>query len=252
VTAVTGLRRLPIDPRLRARRAAVKRAVGRRRLRWLLVAVTAVAAVLVAAAVVWSPLLAVQRIDVRGAGAEHDAVLRAAGVHAGDPLLFVHAGAAAAAIERLPEVASARVERAFPTTVTISVTLRTPVAWASLGPGRFAVIDAHGTVMAVDPTAPLDLPGLAGLSRVPSLGGHVSAPAAAMAAALGPDLRSRVTTVVATPQGLLGLVYQGPQLRFGDDTHLADKAEAADAVLRALVYPATYIDVSVPTAPVEG
>ena len=252
MTTVAGVGRLPVDPRLRARRIAVKRDAGRRRLRRLLVAASIAAAPLVAAAVAWSPLLAVHRIDVRGAGAERAAVLRAANVHDGDPMLLVHAGAAAAAVRRLPEVASARVERDFPTTVTVTVTLRTPVAWAALAPGRFAVIDAHGAVMAVEPTVPAGLPGLAGVGRVPGLRGRVAAPAAEAAAALGPDLRSRVTAIVSTPGGLLALVYGGPQVRFGDATHLADKAVAADAVLRALVYPASYIDVSVPTAPVAG
>jgi len=252
MTAVTGVGRLPMDPRLRARRVAVRRAAGRRRLRRLLVAASVVAAVLVAAAAVWSPLLAVHTIDVRGAGAERDAVLRAAGVHPGDPMLLLHAGAAAAAVRALPDVAAARVERDFPTTVTITVTRRTPVAWAPLAPGRFAVIDGHGSVMGVEPAAPAGLPGLAGIGRVPGRGGHVAAPAAAAAAALGPDLRGRVTTILSTPGGLLALVYLGPQLRFGDATHLADKAEAADAVLRALVSPASYIDVSVPTAPAAG
>jgi cell division protein FtsQ len=230
----------------------VQRAAGRRRLRRLLVAASVFATALVAAAVAWSPLLAVHTIDVRGAGAERAAVLRAAGVHPGDPMLLLHAGAAAAAVRALPDVATARVDRDLPTTVTITVTLRSPVAWAPLAPGRFAVVDGRGTVMGVDPTVPAGLPGLAGIGRVPGRGGHVAGPGAAAAAALGPDQRGRVTTIVSTPGGLLGLIYLGPQLRFGDATHLADKAEAADAVLRALGHPASYIDVSVATAPVAG
>jgi cell division protein FtsQ len=249
MSTVAGVGRLPMDPRLRARRVAVTRSLGRRRLRRLIAAASIVATVLVAAAVVWSPVLAVHTIDVRGAGAEHDAVLRAAGVHAGDPMLFLHAGAAAAAIRRLPDVAAATVERDFPTRVTIKVTLRTPVAWAPLAPGQFAVIDIHGRVMAVDPSMPIGLPVLTGL-KVPGVGGHVAAPVAEAAAALGPDLRSRVTAILSTPTGLVAVIYGGPQVRFGDATHLADKAEAADAVLRALVHPASYIDVSVPSAPV--
>jgi len=54
------------------------------------------------------------------------------------------------------------------------------------------------------------------------------------------------------PSGLTALVPGGPQLHFGDGTQLAAKAQAAAAVLGALVAPATYIDVSVPGAPVAG
>jgi hypothetical protein len=72
------------------------------------------------------------------------------------------------------------------------------------------------------------------------------------AAALGAALRGRVTTVSLGPDGLNVAVLGGPQLRFGDTTALTAKAEAAAAVLGALVHPATYLDVSVPAAPVAG
>jgi cell division protein FtsQ len=254
VTAATGVAglRVRIDPRLRARRAAVRRDAGRRRLHRLLLGAGVVATLTVAAAVAWSPLLAVHTIVVRGAGPDRAAVRAAARVRPGQPMLLVNAGGVAAAVGRLPTVASARVERDFPNTVTITVSRRVPVAWAPAGPGRAAVLDRHGDVLAVGPGPPAGLPELAGLTRVPGPGGRLHAPAAAAAAALGPSLRGRVTTVVALPGGLVALVANGPQIRFGDGTQLAAKAEAAAAVLAALVAPARYIDVSVPNAPVSG
>ena len=54
------------------------------------------------------------------------------------------------------------------------------------------------------------------------------------------------------PTGLTVGVIAGPQLRFGDATALAAKARAAAALLGALLRPATYVDVSVPDAPVAG
>ena len=75
---------------------------------------------------------------------------------------------------------------------------------------------------------------------------------AQLAAALPATLRARVSTLLSLPSGLTALVPGGPQLRFGDGTQLAAKAQAAAAVLGALVAPATYIDVSVPGAPVAG
>ena len=253
MTAATGVARVGIDPRLRARRVAVRRSEARRRLHRLLLAVSVVTALTVAAAVAWSPLLAVHTVVVRGAGTDRAAVLAAAEVSPGDPMVLVNAGGVAAAVGRLPTVASAHVERDFPNTVTITVSLRVPVAWAPGGPGRFAVVDAHGDVMAVSPRVPAGLPELAGLGRVPGLGGHLAGPAAAAAAVLGPTLRGRVTTLVVLPAtGLVALMAGGPQVRFGDATQLAAKAQAAAAVLSALVTPARYVDVSVPSAPVAG
>lgn len=254
MTAVTAPNpRVGMDPRVRARRVQVRRAAGRRRLHRL-VAVAAVLGVLTAAAgLALSPLLAVHTVTVRGAGPQQAAVIRAAGIHPGDPMVFVHSGRAAAAVEHLPWVASARVHRSFPNTVTITVTPRTPVAWADTGAGQMVVVDARGVVLARAPTAALPLPQLIGLRHLAAPGGRIAptSPAAA-AGALDPTLGPRVTTLMAGPQGLVALVLGGPQLRFGDPASLPAKAHAAAAVLGALVRPATYIDVSVPSAPVAG
>jgi hypothetical protein len=135
--------------------------------------------------------------------------------------------------------------------VIVTVSRRVPVAWAPAGRGRYAVIDAHGHVVAVNPQVPTGLPAVLGVARVPGPGGHLAALATATAAALGP-LRGQVTAVVVQPTGLLAVVADGIQVRFGDATQLRAKAEAAAAVLAALEHPARYVDVSVPSAPVAG
>lgn len=253
MTAITARPRIAMDPRVRARRIAVRRDEGRRRFRRLLVAVSAVTVVGLAAAVAYSPLLAVHRVDVHGAGAIQPSVLAATHITSGSPLLLVDAGGSAAAVRRLPAVASARVERHFPTSVTVTVTLRVPVAWAPAGPAGAVLIDAHGVVMARTATAPLGLPALVGLTKIPAPGGRVAPLApAALAAALAPALPGRVAGVTLGPTGLVVGVMAGPQLRFGDATALATKARAAAVLLGALGRPATYVDVSVPDAPVAG
>jgi cell division protein FtsQ len=252
VTAVTAPR-ARIDPRVRARRVAVRRAEGRRRVRRLLVGVAVLSVATAGVGALFSPLLAVHQIVVRGAGTDSAAVRRAAGVATGAPMVFVDTGAAAAEVRHVPWVASARVSREFPTTLTITVTARVPVAWVSIGPGQVSVIDGHGVVTAHATSPPPGLPQLAGVSRVATLGGRITpAGPAVAAAALGAALRGRVTTVSLGPDGLNVAVLGGPQLRFGDTTALTAKAEAAAAVLGALVHPATYLDVSVPAAPVAG
>jgi len=253
MTAVVARPRVAIDPRLRARRVAVRRDQGHRRLRRLLVGLGVVAIAGLAAAVVYSPLLAVSRVEVQGAGPTRSAVLAATHLAAGAPILFVDAGGAAAAVRRLPAVESAHVERSFPHTVTVTVTLRVPVAWAPVTPTGAALIDAHGVVISRIPAPPLGLPELVGLTAVPGPGGRVAPAApAAVAAVLVPALPGRVVGVTLGPTGLTVGVLAGPQLRFGDTTALAAKARTAAALLGALVAPATYLDVSVPAAPVTG
>ncbi len=252
MTAVTAPQ-VRIDPRVRARRTAVRRAARRRRFRRLLVAAGVLSVATAAVGVVFSPLLAVHHVDVRGAGADTAAVRRAAGIAAGAPMVFVDTGAATAAVRHVPRVASAHVGRQFPTTLTITVTIRVPVAWVSDGPGPVSIVDGHGVVMAHAARPPAGLPQLTGVANVATLGGRItpSGPAVA-AAALGPTLRARVTTMALGPDGLVAAVLSGPQLRFGDTHALTAKAEAAVAVLGALAHPATYLDVSVPAAPVAG
>jgi cell division protein FtsQ len=253
MTAVGGTRRVPMDPRLRARRVALTRAAGRRRLHRLVAAVTVLAVLTVAVALAFSPLLSVHTITVRGAGLDRAAVQRASGISTGDPMVLVGAGAAAAAIERLPWIHTASVSRDFPTAVTITVTERVAVAWAPSGPGHYSLVDASGQVTTVTTTPPQTLPELAGITGVPSPGRHLAAGTAATAAALSPALRATVTTILVLPTtGITALIANGPQLRFGDASQLPAKAQAAAYVLGALVHPASYIDVSVPAAPVAG
>jgi cell division protein FtsQ len=253
MTAVIARPRVAIDPRLRARRVSVRRDEGRRRLRRLLVAVGVVTVAGLAVAVAYSPLLAVDHVEVRGAGPTRRTVLAATHLAGGAPILFVDAGRTAAAVRRLPAVASADVERSFPHTVTVTVTLRVPVAWAPAGPTGAALVDVHGVVISRTPTAPVGLPELIGLTKIPAPGGRVAPLGpAALAAALVPALPGRVVGVTLGPTGLTVGVIAGPQLRFGDTTALAAKARAAAALLGALLRPASYIDVSVPDAPVTG
>ena len=75
MTTVTAPR-VPMDQRVRARRVAVQRAAGRRRLRRVLLVAGSLTALLVAVAIAYSPLLAVHTVVVDGAGTEQADVAR--------------------------------------------------------------------------------------------------------------------------------------------------------------------------------
>jgi cell division protein FtsQ len=252
------LRSTPVHPKFRARRVSVARTAGRRRLRRLVLAVGLVALVFAAGGIVLSPLLDVDRIVIAGAGPRLDEVRAAAEVERGTAILLLDTGAASERIESLAWVAHADVVREVPGTVKIQVTARPPVAFVPRSDGTYGVVDATGTVVSVEAAPP---PGLTSLvSDAPDVepGDRIRPRAAAVvAAALGP-LADRVTRVFVDQtfedqDRAALLLADGSEVRLGRLDRLAEKARAADAVLRSLDgTPVTYLDVRVPSAPVTG
>jgi len=204
---------------------------------------------------VMSPLLDIEQIQVVGAGsAEHVAAIRrASGLEVGDPIVTFLPGSAAGKVDDLPWVASAHVSRHLPDIVRITVTERDPVAWVKAG-SRTLVVDSTGRVLWRADAPPAGLPELLGIADAGGPGGLVRPvvlPAAA--AALGADLASRTASVSLNDGTVTVQVGGGPELRFGAPTQVAAKARVANAVLAALGGNAvSYIDVTVPAAPVSG
>jgi cell division protein FtsQ len=214
---------------------------------------TAFVLLLVGAAM--SPLLDIEQIQVVGAGsADHVAdIRRASGLEVGDSIVTFLPGSTAGRVSDLPWVATAKVSRDLPNIVRITVTEREPVAWVKAGRGVL-VVDPTGRVLWRTDAPPSGLPELLGVADVSGPGGLVRPVLLpATAAALGPDLGSRVASVELDDGTVTVQVGGGPQLRFGAPTQVAAKARVANAVLAALGgNPVSYIDVTVPAAPVSG
>jgi cell division protein FtsQ len=247
--------RKAIDPRIRDRRVAVKRAEGRRRLRWLIALVLLGCLAGAAWLLIHSELLDVEHVRITGAQhATADELSRAADVHRGDPLLFVDVGAIEAEVERVPWVDRARVDRRFSGDVDIHVTERRPVAWVRTAPDRVALVDGRGRVLADAAEPPGDLPELGGLATVPRPGRDIApVGAAGVIEKLPAELQLRTARVVAQGGGITLVLRAGPEIRLGTSDHVAAKARVALAVLGATAgAPPAYIDVRVPAAPVTG
>ena len=138
-----------IDPRLRQRRIAVRRAEGRRRLRILVIAIAVAAVVGGAYALTRSALLDLDQVEVNGVvGTQAAEVTTATGLELGTPLLDLDLDAATAAVTDLPWVLSAEVSRSWPGTVTVDIVRRTPVAVLPTGDGGGVVIDEEGVAIA--------------------------------------------------------------------------------------------------------
>lgn len=257
-----------VDPRMKARRVAVLRAEGRRRLRILMVAL---GVVLVAAAgwgVSLTPLLDVDRLAVSGIDPANRAeIVESSQLSVGMPMVFLDVDSAQNSIAALPWVRSARVWRDWPATVRIAVDPRVPAAVVPARGGRTALIDAYGYAIGwgpkpaeqdaqadgPDPSAGSLLAGLPHVS-VPFSGQlgdiHTSADGPlAVVAAMPDDLRAWVRTVtVEAGQNRIGLeLIGGATAVLGDPVLIDDKISALRAVLAtADLECITTIDVTMP------
>ena len=244
-----------IDPRIRARRVAVLRAQGRRRLRILLV----LAGVLAVGAAAWgaslTPIFDVDRVEVTGVESTRaDAVLRTAGLEAGMPMVFLDVDKAEQSVTALPWVKSASVRRDWPATVHIEVVQRVPVAVVPGVYGRDALVDAAayviGWTMAGANRSDRGLPHVSVPFNGPLGSIHTDAdPALAVVEATPADLRPWVSTVVVEPDGRgVGLeLVGGAAVVLGAPAHLDDKMSAVRAVLAgADLECVTEIDVTMP------
>src|SRR5579883_2964708 len=115
-------------------------------------------------------------------------ILRALGVRRGTPILAVDPGRAAARLEALPWIHSARIERLWPGTILVRLVERRPLALWQHG-GKMELIDRHGAVIPVGDLARFaKLPLVVGadaasharallqmLAKQPQLAAHVTA-----------------------------------------------------------------------------
>lgn len=218
-----------MDPRVRARRAAVSRERGRRRL-MVMVAVGAVVMIAVTVlAVLSSSLFAVDEVVVQGGpytqarnGVLLDEVIEDL---RGQPVLLVDTAAAEARLETIPWVERAFVVTDFPNRVFIDLRERSPLATFVGSDGRYRVIDRDGRVLDVLDGRPRDymLVTADGPDAEPGeFAGTPFALAAQLVSALPAEVRTLTLSVaVDIASGDFGLQLQGGptgeiEVRLGD------------------------------------
>lgn len=222
------------------------------------------AAVAIVAGVAWallgSRLLVVRSVQVTGTGPQvsRAQVLAAARVPAGLPLIRVNTAAVAQRVGGIRQVQSAQVSRNWPSTVVISVRLRTPV-FAVAARGGYALVDAYGVDVRDSARRPPRLPllqltagtggtgGAAGLSSLRS----VARAGAAVLRELPPRIARRVAVVSApTPSEVSLQLANGAVIVWGDSSRSAEKARELALLMRTH---ARRYDVSAPgTAVTQG
>ena len=252
-----------IDPRIRQRREQVERTRTQKRLRWL----AAVGGVAVLAALgalaLHTPLFEARVVAVTGAHPyTPTAVIEgAAGLLHRPPLINVDPGPAAARVESLPYIASARVTRHWPDAVTIAVTERVPVTTMAGPAASWSTLDGYGRTVVVTPGRPV-LPVLIVTTAKgpvpPAPVGSTVAPAAAtgllVARTLPAAFAGQVISITVAPDGTVSLALtSGLVVQLGTDSDLQAKYEDVAAIIaHAPLHGAHTIDVRVPQSPTVG
>ena len=206
-----------MDPRLRARRVAVKRAQGRKRLLWVAAIGGVVLVVVAVLAVFASSLFSVEVIDVQGAVYSQarygEQFQRVIDEMQSDPVLLVDTRRAERELESIPWVERAFVRTDFPNRVVIDIRERRPLATYQGSDERYRVIDADGRVLDVLVGRPVDYMLLSGVGpdlEPGSMSGTQFAEAAQMVGALPAELRAITESAsVDATTGDLGLQLAG-------------------------------------------
>jgi len=247
--------------RLHVRRRARTRA-GRARIRFRpgprLIAGLVAAALLAGGAYFWlrdSSLVAVQRVQVRGASGPDAARIRTALIAAARNMttLDVNMGQLRTAVEPYPDVKSLDVSTQFPHGMRIRVIEQLPVA-VVLEAGRRIPVAGDGTLLhGVTPTSSLPVIALRVPPGGPKLTGYALSEVRLLAAAPYQLLPKIGGVSDGSPTGLVAQLHDGPSIYFGGGDRLRAKWSAAAAVLASSGSAgAVYIDVSDPNRPAAG
>jgi cell division septal protein FtsQ len=165
------LQRPRIDPRFVQRWIDVRRAAGRRRLRMVIVGVSLLVVALLAFVSLYTPLFRVRhlRISVSGSVPESQ-VLAVAGLNHQKLMIHLSPAVIAARLDADPLLGGARVTKHWPGTVTIRVSVRTPLVNVARSGGGWATVDATGRVLADRAAPAIGLPVLQGDGGAPAPG----------------------------------------------------------------------------------
>ncbi len=222
-------------------------------------------AILLASLVAWivareSSLFAVRTVQVDGASPAVAArVKRVLAANTGQSLLKLDGAVVEAAVERIPFVAHASVDRAFPHGLRIAIVQERGVALVRHGADTWVVSSRGRVIKTVAPSR-------RSLSRLPRIWvtgdtepvvgeivtGELATAARAVVVASEAKLSTRVSKVVVSEDTLTVRLRSGLELLLGAPTDADLKLAVAARVLRRLPAGTVYLDVSVPERPVAS
>jgi cell division protein FtsQ len=231
-----------IEPRMRERRVAVKRAQSRKRLKWVVLVAAVVLVAVTALAVLGSPLFAVRADQLTITGNVYTDPVRLEEIVddlVGTPSLRVDTGRLEREIEEIPWVERARVTVDFPHAARIDIRERAAMTTYQGLDGRFRVLDRDGRVLDVIEKYPFAYLLVSGPDPVDLEAGEFAptgyAAASELAKNLTPSVRGRVEYVEVTADGSRLVLHldDGSAVFFGEARDLFAKLLRLEAVLTA-------------------
>jgi cell division protein FtsQ len=229
-----------IEPRMRERRLAVKRAQGRKRLKWLVALLILVILAVAALATFGSSLFAIRADQVTISGnvyTDPDRLQAVVDDLVGTPVLIADTQRAERELEAIPWVDDAKVTAHFPHGVTIEIRERAPVATYRGPDAKFRVLDRDGRVLNVLDGYPFAYVLISGPDAV-DLDPSEFAPqgykaAAELAKNLTGTVRGQVDHIEVTADGSRLVMYldDGTEVRFGEARDLFTKLVRLETVL---------------------
>lgn len=229
-----------IEQRLRQRRITVHRAMGLRRLKWVVAGVAALLVALAALTVLGSGLFAIDDVSVGGnVYTDKNRLDVVIDELIGTPVLLADTEAAERSLEAIPWVETARVRAKWPDSATIEIRERTPVATMRGADGRFRVLDDEGRVLDVIEGQPVAFILLGGPNTRDLAAGEFApigqASAASLVTKLTPTIRPRVQSIDVTDDGADLVMFLAPaeeavqatpiRVRFGSALGDSDQIE---------------------------
>ncbi|EKT80208.1 cell division protein FtsQ [Rhodococcus opacus M213] len=195
--------------------------------------------------VAWfTPLLSVRETDVAGAtSVSEEQIRQVLAVPQGQPLLRVDTEGAAQRVAAIPKVASARVQRVYPSTIRVTVTERVPVVFID-NPGGTHLLDVEAVDYEIAPPPP-GVPRL--VTETPGWGDPSTEAAIDVLESMPPQLRGQVGQIVAKSISDIAVtLLDGRTVVWGG----TEKSERKAAVtLPLLTQPGQTYDVSSPDLP---
>ncbi|MGN8050485.1 FtsQ-type POTRA domain-containing protein [Curtobacterium sp. 22159] len=179
---------------------------------------------------VFSPLMALQTIEIKGTNRVDETQLRQAlSDQIGTPLARLDFGAIKRDIAGFPLIESYVTEEAPPHTLVVTVTERTPVVAVRSG-SSFDLVDPAGIVVQSSPKQPANMP-LADIGRT-KLGSPVFRTMTEVVLALPSTVRAQVTSVAASTSDDVTLTLKdGSSVVWGNP----EQSDAKAALLASLV-----------------
>jgi cell division septal protein FtsQ len=229
-----------IEPRMRERRLAVKRAQGRKRLKWLVALLVLVILAVAVLATFGSSLFAIRADQVTITGnvyTDPDRLQAVVDDLVGTPVLVADTQRAERELEAIPWVEDAKVTTHFPHGVTIEIRERAPIATYQGPDAKYRVLDRDGRVLDVLDGYPFAYVLISGPDPVDLDPAEVAPQGYKAAAELAKNLtgtvRGQVDHIEVTADGSRLVMYldDGTEVRFGEAHDLFTKLVRLETVL---------------------